>query len=148
MTMSKVLTTLSLFLIASCQATESDTNTIFKCHADNPAPIYVVASKMGNTYALTQFQHPQLQLDIGSAADSVNKSSYHRALVSEHSMHFSYDENKVVISDYHSEELGTLTQEYSVTFTQGDNKQYWLCNDKSESTLPAIDVVVVTIVEE
>ncbi|WP_171035443.1 hypothetical protein [Pseudoalteromonas ruthenica] len=54
-------------------------------------------------------------------------------------MHFSNDENKVVISDYYSEELGLLTQEHSVTLTQGDNKQYWLCIDESESTLPAIE---------
>lgn len=128
-----------LLFAASSHAAVSHVQVVFDCRADNPTPIYVVASKVDDTYALTQFKHPRLKLDIRLAADSVNKSSYHRALVSEHSMHFSYDENKVVISDYHSEELGTLTQEYSVTFTQGDNKQYWLCNDKSESTLPAIE---------
>tara|TARA_B100000700_G_scaffold286235_1_gene340924 strand:- start:101 stop:526 length:426 start_codon:yes stop_codon:yes gene_type:complete len=128
-----------LLFAASSYATASDVQVIFDCRADNPTPIYVIASKVDDTYALTQFEHPQLKLDIGSTADSVNKSSYHRALVSEHSMHFSYDESKVVISDYHSEELGKLTQAYSVTFTQDDNKQYWLCNDKSKSTLPAIE---------
>ena len=127
-----------LLFAASSHAAVSHVQVVFDCRADNPTPIYVVASKVDDTYALTQFKHPRLKLDIRLAADSVNKSSYHRALVSEHSMHFSYDENKVVISDYHSEELGTLTQEYSVTFTQG-NKQYWLCNDKSKSTLPAIE---------
>lgn len=135
----KLGSTSCLLFAASSYAAASDVQVIFDCRADNPTPIYVVASKVDDTYALTQFEHPQLQLDIGSTADSVNKSSYHRALVSEHSMHFSYDENKIVISDYHSEELGTLTQEYSVTFTQGDNKQYWLCNDKIKSTLPAIE---------
>jgi hypothetical protein len=138
--LSNALWVLPLFLVASCSASQRDVaEIIFKCHADQPKSIDVVISKMDNTFKLEQFNIESSKLANAALISDVSKSSYHRSLVTEHSMTFTYDDSEVIVSDYYSEELNMITKETSVTIQKIGTKEYWLCDDSSFSLLGSIE---------
>jgi hypothetical protein len=138
--LSKASWVLPLFLVASCSASQSDeVEIIFKCHADQPKSIDVVISKMDNTFKLEQFNIENSKLANAALISDVSKSSYHRSLVTEHSMTFTRGNSEVIVSDYYSEELDMITKETSVTVQKIDKKEYWLCDDSGFSKLGSIE---------
>ncbi|WP_462182138.1 hypothetical protein [Pseudoalteromonas gelatinilytica] len=134
-----VLLTLPLLCINACQANPSDFVVIFKCHSDTPTKISVVVKEQKGLFELEQFSHSQFKHSMPEKVIAIGKFSYHRPLVTEHSMEFKVGENKLTLSDYHSEELGMNIKEKSVTLVQGGKKEYWLCDDLSSSQLPSVD---------
>ncbi|WP_351074415.1 hypothetical protein [Shewanella sp. CAL98-MNA-CIBAN-0140] len=138
--LSKASWVLPLFLVASCSASQRDeVEIIFKCHADQPKSIDVVISKMDNTFKLEQFNIENSKLANAALISDVSKSSYHRSLVTEHSMTFTRGNSEVIVSDYYSEELDMITKETSVTVQKIDKKEYWLCDDSGFSKLGSIE---------
>ncbi|MEH6736869.1 MAG: hypothetical protein V7690_19825 [Shewanella sp.] len=138
--LSNALWVLSLFLVASCSASQRDVaEIIFKCHADQPKSIDVVISKMDNSFKLEQFNIESSKLANAALISDVSKSSYHRSLVTEHSMTFTYGDSEVLVSDYYSEELNMITKETSVTIQKIGTKEYWLCDDSGFSKLGSIE---------
>jgi hypothetical protein len=138
--LSKASWVLPLFLVASCSASQRDeAEIIFKCHADQPKSIDVVISKMDNTFKLEQFNIENSKLANAALISDVSKSSYHRSLVTEHSMTFTRGNSEVIVSDYYSEELDMITKEISVTVQKIDKKEYWLCDDSGFSKLGSIE---------
>ncbi|WP_024612960.1 MULTISPECIES: hypothetical protein [unclassified Pseudoalteromonas] len=128
-----------LFFIAPCNATQSELGVIFKCQADAPKPIEIVVSKMNGTFKLETFNVEGTNLTNSIRLNDVTKSSYHRFLVTEHSMTFTQANGGVVVSDYYSEEFDMVTEERSVTIQKNGKKDYWTCDDSSFSKLSAID---------
>ncbi|WOC28326.1 hypothetical protein LY624_20870 [Pseudoalteromonas sp. N1230-9] len=136
---SSIFIALPICFIASCSASQNESAVIFKCHADKPTPIDVVVSEHDGNYKLMQFNTAQVKLTEMTSISDASKSSYHRSLVNEHSMTFTHNGNKITVSDYHSEELGMITKEKSVTIEHDAKKDYWLCDDSSVSKLPSIE---------
>jgi hypothetical protein len=64
------------------------------------------------------------------------KTSYHRALVNEHSIELIIEDKKYIFSDYKSEELGDNTAELSVQITKdGVPRDTLYCDIQSTSAL-------------
>ena len=138
--LSNALWVLPLFLVASCSASQHDeAEIIFKCHAEQPKSIDVVISKMDNTFKLEQFNIASSKLANAELISDVSKSSFHRSLVTEHSMTFTHGDSEVIVSDYYSEELNMITKETSVTIQKIGKKEYWLCDDSGFSKLGSIE---------
>ncbi|MGI2112684.1 hypothetical protein ACRN9G_03680 [Shewanella frigidimarina] len=138
--LSNALWVLSLFLVASCSASQRDVaEIIFKCHADQPKSIDVLISIVDNTFKLEKFNIGSSKLDNAALISDMSKSSYHRSLVTEHSMTFTHGDSEVIVSDYYSEELDLITKETSVTVQQIGKKEYWLCDDSGFSKLGSIE---------
>ncbi|UJF20502.1 hypothetical protein [Shewanella sp. OMA3-2] len=128
------------FLVASCSASQLDkAEIIFKCHADQPKSIDVVISKMDNSFKLAQFNIENSKFANAALISDVSKSSYHRSLVTEHSMTFTHGDSEVIVSDYYSEELNMITKETSVTIQKNGKKEYWLCDESGFSQLGSIE---------
>lgn len=130
---------LPLFFVASCNATQSEAEIIFKCQADAPKPVEIVVSEVNGTFKLEAFNVDGSNLINSISLSDISKSSYHRSLVTEHSMTFTQANGDVVVSDYYSEEFDTVTEEKSVTIQKNGKKEYWTCDDSSFSKLSAID---------
>ena len=121
------------------QCNKNEADVIFKCQADLPKPIEVIVSEMNGTFKLERFNVEGASLIDSISLNNVNKSSYNRSLVTEHSMTFEQANGEVVVSDYYSEEFDTINEERSVTIQKNGKKDYWTCDDSSFSKLSAID---------
>ncbi|MFU2512273.1 hypothetical protein [Pseudoalteromonas sp. ASV78] len=137
--LSKVLIALPLCFITSCSASQNESMVVFKCHANEPTSIDVVITEAGGTYQLEQFNTAELKLANIGLVNDVRKLSYHRSLVTEHSIVFAHDDNEITVSDYYSEEFDTVTKEKSVTLQKNNSKKYWICDSTAISTLASIE---------
>ncbi|MEL0635063.1 hypothetical protein V6237_20160, partial [Pseudoalteromonas carrageenovora] len=66
---------------------------------------------------------------------TVEKSSYHRSLVTDHSLTFNGGESEVTVRDYYSEEFDTVTKENTDTLQNNDIKKYLVCDSIAISKL-------------
>ncbi|MEH6394352.1 hypothetical protein [Pseudoalteromonas sp.] len=136
---AKFILAIPLCFIASCNAAQSSSQVIFKCNTDEPTPIELVVSKVGNKLHLDKFTiNATTAIDLMDLK-TVKKSSYHRSLVTEHSLTFSDDGIEVIVSDYYSEEFDAVTKEKTVTLQKKDTKKYWVCDSTAMSKLASIE---------
>lgn len=129
----------ALFFIAPCNEAQVASQVIFKCNTDMPTPIELVINKVGNKFHLAEFT-----INAATVIDSVDfkaleKSSYHRFLVIEHSLVFEKEGIEVTLRDYSSEEFDTVIKEKTVTLQKNDMKKYWVCDSTAISRLTSIE---------
>ncbi|MDO6463130.1 hypothetical protein [Pseudoalteromonas carrageenovora] len=129
----------ALFFIAPCNEAQGASQVIFKCNADVPTPIELVINKVGNKFYLAEFTINVAPVIDSADFKAVEKSSYHRSLVTEHSLAFSEGKSEVIVSDYYSEEFDTVTKKKTVTLQKNDIKKYWACDSTAISKLASID---------
>ncbi|MEM5547436.1 hypothetical protein [Pseudoalteromonas fuliginea] len=137
--LGKLVLTTPLFFIASCNAAQGTSQVIFKCNADVPTPIELIISKVGNKFHLAKFTINAATVIDSADFKTVEKSSYHRFLVTEHSLTFNEGKSEVIVSDYYSEELDTVTKEKTVTLQKNEIKKYWVCDSTAISKLASIE---------
>ena len=129
----------ALFFIAPRNEAQGASQVIFKCNADVPTPIELVINKVGNKFHLAEFTINAATVIDSADFKAVEKSSYHRSLVTEHSLTFNGGESEVTVSDYYSEEYDTVTKENTVTLQNNDIKKYWVCDSIAISKLASIE---------
>ncbi|AZN34768.1 hypothetical protein [Pseudoalteromonas sp. Xi13] len=136
---AKFILAIPLFFIVSCNAAQSSSQIIFKCNTDEPTPIELVVSKVGNKLHLDKFIINAATVIDSADFKALEKSSYHRSLVTEHSLTFNGGESEVIVSDYYSEEFDTVTKENTVTLQKNEIKKYWVCDSTAISKLASIE---------
>lgn len=136
---AKFIVATPLFFIVSCNAAQSSSQVIFKCNTDEPKPIELVVSKVGNKLHLDKFTINAATVIDSADFKALEKSSYHRSLVTEHSLSFRDDEIEVTVSDFYSEEFHTVKKEKTVTLQKNDVKKYWVCDSTATSKLASIE---------
>ncbi|WP_404343680.1 hypothetical protein [Pseudoalteromonas mariniglutinosa] len=136
---AKFILAIPLFFITSCNAAQSSSQVIFKCNTDEPTPIELVVSKVGNKLHLDKFTINAATVIDSADFKALEKSSYHRSLVTEHSLTFNRSGSEVIVSDYYSEEFDTVTKEKTVTLQKNGTKKYWVCDSTAISKLTSIE---------
>jgi hypothetical protein len=126
-------------LSVSCSAETGCEKEVFVCYTKEPTPLAVKLCEGSEGYYLDQFVVGNEQVDLSQQPANFFKTSYHRSLVDEHSLAFKVQGTSITVSDYHSEELGEVTEELTVTLVNNDKKQYFECGGKSLSLLPSLD---------
>lgn len=129
----------ALFFIAPYNEAQGASQVIFKCNADVPTPIELVINKVGSKFHLAEFTINVAPVIDSADFKAVEKSSYHRSLVTEHSLTFNGGESEVIVSDYYSEEFDTVKKENTVTLQKNDIKKYWVCDSTAISKLASIE---------
>ena len=137
--LGKFFLIIALFFIAPCNEAQGASQVIFKCNADVPIPIELVINKVGSKFHLAEFTINVAPVIDSADFKAVEKSSYHRSLVTEHSLTFNGGESEVIVSDYYSEEFDTVTKENTVTLQKNDIKKYWACDSTAISKLASIE---------
>ncbi|GAD00156.1 hypothetical protein [Agarivorans albus] len=126
-------------LSVSCSAETACEKEVFVCYTKEPTPLAVKLCEDYKGYYLEQFIVGDEQIDLSQQPIQFLKTSYHRSMVDEHSVAFQVQGTSITVSDYHSEELGEITDELSVTLIKNDKKQYFECGGESLSLLPSLD---------
>ncbi|MDO6685486.1 MULTISPECIES: hypothetical protein [unclassified Agarivorans] len=134
--LNKVLVALVSIFSMSCSVAEECKKEVFVCSSTEPELVALKLCAGINDFHLAELVTEGYSFDASSQPDAFIKSSYHRAMVDEHSVEFKLDNIKVIVSDYHSEELDDVTGELSVTLLEGEKKRYFECDADSFSHLP------------
>ena len=129
----------ALFFIAPCNAAQGASQVIFKCNASQPIPMELTVSKVGSKFYLDKFNTNEALFINFVELKNVEKSSYRRFLVNEHSLIFKIKGSEITLSDYSSEEFDTVTNEKIVTLQNNDTIKHWFCNSMAISKLASID---------
>ncbi|GGB22063.1 hypothetical protein [Agarivorans gilvus] len=127
------------FVSASCSAAAECSKEVFGCFTSQPKPLTMKLCESSKGYYLEQFIVDGEQLGKVKQQVTLFKTSYHRSMVDEHSVEFQILNTKVIVSDYHSEELGEIIDELSVTVIENGEKKYFECEGKSFSGLSSLE---------
>lgn len=124
----------------ACTANSGGCETaVFSCNAMAPQPLSLTVCKANDVFFLQQFVFDSTELEAEVPLAAVSKASYHRFKVDEHSLSFSYNGSKVILSEYFSAEFEPVVNTLSVTLQQGEEKHYLECDDSSRSQLKTIE---------
>lgn len=126
---------LSFTLIsAACISSEIESQA-FQCVVSKPLPFEVLIHQQNNRLELVSLSLDGKVLHQSEQLTGYMLDRYHRALVDEKSLAFNLDGSSILVSEYHSEELGDAETILSVTINSANQTQYYECEIGSSSNL-------------
>ncbi len=128
-------TIVSFLTLVSGFAMSNKETTLFQCSAVVPDKLSLILVTHLDAIKLSNFQLNNRKLEQTIKPDNFKLDSYHRALVDEKTLSFDTQGYSVLVSDYHSEELGEEISVLSVTLEKEGIKQYFECGEGSYSNL-------------
>ncbi len=135
--MFRILTTFIIFSLPNVALSDSviQNRQVFSCFSGTPDFLSISVSEVEGKFELDEFSLNEYRLSQPVNLQNIRRNHYHRALVDEKSFEFDHKGYSVLVSDYHSEELGEDISVLSVTIEKNGNMQYIECGEGSVSSL-------------